>query len=83
MALQTDDFVISNDDWNEIPLLDGGSFVEIAQVKDKTLAKVGSDSNTKGILLSGDDTLKAPESIFVKRYYPNKGLRIVVIRDKA
>ena len=83
MALQTDDIMVNNDDWNEIPLLDGGSFVEIAQVRDKALIKVGNNSNTKGIMLDIGDNIKAPESIYVKRYYTNEDLIVTVIRDKS
>ena len=75
------DIIITNNDWNEIPLLDNGTAVEVICVNEKALAKFGTNSDTDGLLLEPRDVIRAPQSIFIKRYNKNRPLKIIAVRD--
>ena len=83
MALHMDDIFIDNTDgWVKIPLLDGGTFVQIVYIKGTTeiKARVGADSTSTGIIMKSDDQLKANEAIYIRSYSKYK-IVVVVIRD--
>ena len=83
MALHMDDISINNTDgWVKIPLLDGGTFVQIVCIKGTTdiRARVDADSTSTGIIMKSDDQLKANEAIYIRSYSKYK-IVVVVIRD--
>ena len=83
MALHTDDILIDDtDDWVKIPLLDGGTFVQIAYIEGTAAikARIGADSTSTGIIMKSDDQLKANEPIYIHSYSGYK-IVVVVIRD--
>lgn len=79
MALHTDDITITKD-WQEVALLDSGTFVQAIYTGIETVyARVDANSTSVGIRLDKLQQLKSPESIYIKSAF--KDVTIQVIRD--
>jgi hypothetical protein len=84
MTLRTDDIIIATDDWVEIQLLNGGTYVSIADVKfSDVVYKIGTEGDSDGISFrkSQDNTVISPVSIYVKRTATRTKPTVVVVRD--
>ena len=84
MKLRTDDISINTDDWTEIPLLSGGTYVGIVDVRyNEIIYKIGDTGNSNGISykMIQDNILLSPTSIYVKKIRTEDNPVVVVIRD--
>ena len=82
--IRTDDIPVNTDDWTEIPLLSGGTYVGIVGVKyNEIIFKIGDVGNSNGISckMIQDNILLSPTSIYVKKIRTVDHPVVVVIRD--